>query len=113
MRYVERNALRAGLVDDSQDWPWGSLAWRNGSAHRCLLTKPPIALPRNWTDRVNAPQTPSELEALRACVNRQRPFGNDEWVDRTAVELGLESSLRPVGRPPKASGKKIENVPIF
>jgi len=26
-RYVERNALRAGLVSDAQDWKWGSL-WR-------------------------------------------------------------------------------------
>ena len=30
MRYVERNALRAGLVDDAVAWPWGSLAWRAG-----------------------------------------------------------------------------------
>ncbi len=25
-RYVERNALRAGLVDRAEAWPWGSLA---------------------------------------------------------------------------------------
>ena len=25
-RYVERNALRAGLVDRAEDWRWGSLA---------------------------------------------------------------------------------------
>jgi len=101
MRYVERNALRAGLVDDSQDWAWGSLAWRNGSVHRYLLTEPPIELPRDWTDLVNSPQTSCELKALRTCVNRQRPFGNDAWVGRTAVDLGLQSSLRRVGRPPK------------
>jgi putative transposase len=101
MRYVERNALRAGLVDDSQDWAWGSLAWRNGAAYRCLLADPPVDLPRDWADRVNAPQTSCELEALRACVNRQRPFGDDDWVDRTAVDLGLQASLRPVGRPRK------------
>ena len=27
-RYVERNALTAGLVRRAQDWPWGSLAER-------------------------------------------------------------------------------------
>jgi len=28
MRYVERNALRANLVERAEDWRWGSLAWR-------------------------------------------------------------------------------------
>ena len=27
VRYVERNPLRAGLVDRAEDWPWSSLAW--------------------------------------------------------------------------------------
>jgi putative transposase len=25
VRYVERNALRAGLVDRAEDWPWSSV----------------------------------------------------------------------------------------
>ena len=28
LRYVERNALRAGLCKKAQDWPWGSLHHR-------------------------------------------------------------------------------------
>jgi putative transposase len=29
LRYVERNPLRAGLVERAEDWPWSSLrAWR-------------------------------------------------------------------------------------
>lgn len=28
LRYVERNALRAGLVRRAEDWPWSSLACR-------------------------------------------------------------------------------------
>src|SRR5215212_918100 len=33
LRYVERNPLRAGLVDTAEAWPWGSLARRiSGSA---------------------------------------------------------------------------------
>jgi len=31
-RYVERNALRAGLVQRAEDWPWSSLAARRLSA---------------------------------------------------------------------------------
>ncbi|HSW46763.1 MAG TPA: hypothetical protein VLM89_14470, partial [Phycisphaerae bacterium] len=30
-----------------------------------------------------------------------RPYGGEPWVSRTAAKLGLESTLRPVGRPKK------------
>ena len=28
LRYVERNAKRASLVERAEDWSWGSLRWR-------------------------------------------------------------------------------------
>lgn len=105
MRYVERNALRAGLVDDARMWPWGSLAWRCGSQYQWLMETCPVELPLNWAQWVNSPQTSAELDGIRTCVNRQRPYGADDWVDRTAAEFGLESSLRAVGRPFKDPGK--------
>ncbi len=74
MRYVERNALRSGLVARAEQWPWGSLACRSHPFDGGLVSKPPMPLPSDWTARVNAPQTPQELEALRAAVNRQRPY---------------------------------------
>jgi len=98
MRYVERNALRAGLVDRAEAWPWGSLAWRQASEGESPLDPPPVQLPSDWLDRVNAPQTPDELRALRDCVNRQRPFGGDDWVRGASRRLGLESSLRHARR---------------
>ncbi|MFH0982067.1 MAG: hypothetical protein V2A79_11055 [Planctomycetota bacterium] len=59
--------------------------------------------PRGWRRVVNEPQDEKELEWLRQCVRRGRPYGDEAWVRRTAVRLGLESSLRPVGRPKKVS----------
>lgn len=113
LRYVERNALRAGLVDDARRWAWGSLAWRVQPGFRPVLAESPIALPDKWEQWVNSPQTSSELAKLRACVNRQRPYGSEDWVRRTASELGLESSLRSVGRPFKVPGAEIGNVPVI
>ena len=101
MRYVERNALRAGLVECAEQWPWGSLAWRvNGSVGRSL-SEPPMPLPSDWISRVNRPQSPAELEALRTAVNRQRPYGDEAWIAETAERLGLQSSRRGPGRPRK------------
>ena len=99
MRYVERNALRAGLVGRAEDWPWGSLSWRTGASPGPRLNSSPIQLPQDWRTWVNSPQTPTELETLRDCVNRQRPFGDTRWVEDAASKLGLESSCRPQGRP--------------
>ena len=99
MRYVERNALRANLVDRAQEWRWGSLAWRCVGYTAPLLVLPPVALPGDWSARVNAPESEPELAALRRSVNRGAPFRDIVWVEATAEYLGLESSLRLQGRP--------------
>jgi putative transposase len=102
-RYVERNALRAGLVKRAEAWPWCSLArWEPGvSGASDLLSEWPVARPRDWVKEVNAPQTEAELEALRRCVQRGQPYGGEVWVKRTATRLGLASTLRARGRPKK------------
>jgi putative transposase len=103
VRYVERNALRAGLVKRAEVWRWSSL-WRRTSGHadaRTLLTKWPLPRPRDWVEQVNAPQTDAELEDLRRAVSRGSPFGGGAWQANTVRRLGLESTLRPRGRPRK------------
>ena len=106
MRYVERNALRANLVDRAEDWQWGSLAWRR-SRNGLALGDPPAPLPAYWRHLVNEPQTAAEIAEVRTCVNRQRPFGAEEWVVTQAKELGVGQSLAPIGRP-----RKSRRVPV-
>ena len=105
LRYVERNALRANLVERAEEWRYGSL-WRRqfGSPEQQALLSPgPLALPRNWRDLVNCVQTERELEALRHSVQRGSPFGSAAWQEQTARRLGLEFTLRSRGRPKKNS----------
>jgi putative transposase len=104
MRYVERNALRAGLVHRAEDWAWGSLAWRHLGTQPELLSAPPLALPANWLTWVNSPQTSDELAALRACVNHQRPYGSESWTTSERERWRPQASARPRGRPRKAPG---------
>lgn len=101
LRYVERNALAGNLVARAEDWPWGSLRWRSGTAAPLELTQCPVPLPNYWVDYVNQPQTAVELAEIRTCVSRQRPFGTQEWVNAAAVELQNDQSLDPIGRPRK------------
>jgi putative transposase len=104
-RYVERNALGAGLVERAEEWPYGSLRARSQAADptRGILADWPIERPADWVERVNAPLSAGELKRLRLSVVRGRPFGDDSWADRTARRLGLEQTLRPEGRPHRKS----------
>jgi len=102
-RYVEQNALRAGLVSRANHWRWSSL-WRrhHGDAdQRALLAKWPLAIPENWLATVNRLQRATAVEALQKCVRKGAPFGSERWVKRSAQRLGLQSTLRPRGRPRK------------
>jgi putative transposase len=99
LRYVERNAARAKLVARAEDWRWGSLHWRTRGESVLCLAEPPTPLPSAWTEFVNQPQTAAELAAIRTSVNRQRPFGAEDWVLRTASSGELQQSMISVGRP--------------
>jgi len=103
VRYVERNALRANVVEHAEDWRWCSLGCRvHGTRkEKAILADWPLPRPRQWRRLVNQPQTDAELKALRRCVHRSQAYGSDDWVKRAAVTLGLESTLRPRGRPKK------------
>jgi len=103
VRYVERNALRAGLVKRAHEWRWSS-AWlrdRGDAEARRLLSRWPLSQPAQWQRMVQEPQTEAELEAVRRSLRRGCPFGTDRWGKNTAVRLGLEHTLRPRGRPKK------------
>ncbi len=100
-RYVERNALRAKLVERAEAWRWSSL-WRRTQDNphlRSWLSDWPMEQPRDWLQWVNRPHSASELEALRVSVQRGRPFGDESWVRRMVKRFGLEATIRSPGRP--------------
>jgi putative transposase len=105
LRYVEQSPLSAGLVQSAQQWRWGSL-WSRAHGDeeiKALLSPWPVKRPGNWATRVNTSLNAKELDRVRVSLARGRPYGGDEWVARTVKELGLEHTVRPEGRPRKAS----------
>jgi len=105
LRYVERNPLRANFVKRAEAWRWSSLASRLAPQPSELLTTCPDPLPRDWCERVNRAPSEAEVAALRRSVDRGTPFGSDHWTRLAAKRLGLESTLRPRGRPKKGEKK--------
>jgi len=102
-RYVERNALRASLVERAEDWPWSSLATYDEDGRSRVLTAAwPVARPSNWADYVNTPHTASELEEIRAAIKSNQPFGGERWKQMISASLELPSPRR--GRPSAQNG---------
>jgi putative transposase len=98
-RYVERNPLRASLVERAEDWRWSSLGTRN-EARRKWLAEWPVPRPHDWIARVNVPQTDAELLDFRQAMERGSPFGDDDWKREIEELLGM-SPRRRRGRPCK------------
>ncbi|HMQ17509.1 MAG TPA: transposase [Phycisphaerae bacterium] len=74
LRYVERNALRAGLVKRAERWAWSSVRWwRERRQWPPFLHEGPVDRGRRWVVDVNRPMTKAEEESLRRCVNRGTP----------------------------------------
>jgi putative transposase len=106
LRYVERNPVRAALVQRAEQWRWSSAGyWQDDAGRPSYLAGGPVPRPRPWLKWVNQALMPGELEALRRSVNRGTPFGGPAWVQKTAERLELQSTLRPRGRPRKATSQ--------
>jgi len=100
--YVERNPVRARIVEQAADYPWSSAA-----AH--LANKDLSGIldmewwkrerPRNWAELVGADQNDAD-SALRSCTYAGKPFGDENFVSKMAEKFGRYWNR---GRPKKES----------
>ena len=97
-RYVERNAVRAGLVSRAEDWQWSSLFQRRVDTGLVLLEPWPVPRPPDWLEQVNKDDS-SEVEGIRQSVRRGSPYGPKDWTDWITESLDLRKSVVPLGRP--------------
>jgi hypothetical protein len=85
----------------TEAWRWSSADSWIGPREESLVHVGPVPRPTPWFPCLNEDSVDSSLAQIRRCVNRGTPFGSVEWVARVAVRLGLEASMRPLGRPRK------------
>ena len=108
LRSIERNPLRAALVDRAEMWPWSSLGTGAGGRVIPVLHPGPVARGPSWAEALSAPRFETEVEAIRPCLSRDTPLGSKWWVNRTVTNLGLESSLHPRGNPRLPLGRQAD-----
>jgi putative transposase len=80
MAYVERNPLRAGLVQRAEDWPWSSLRLWMSKTRPAFFSDGPVDRPRGWLREVNRLESDTQLAVLRRCLHRGALFGKPTWM---------------------------------
>lgn len=69
LRYVEQNAVAAGLVHTAKDWRWSSFAERAGNG-RHLLDPDPVGIPVDWAELVDTPLSEGDADEVRNSLKR-------------------------------------------
>ena len=102
--YVEANPLRAKLVTRAEDWPWSSLAQAPAYSGLLEVTRPKLMAwdrGEHWHEEVNQPMAIEKLATVRESVLRGAPYGQPQWIANLTAAAGMESTVRPRGRPRK------------
>jgi putative transposase len=107
IRYVERNPVRAGLVDRAETY-----AWSSAGAH-CGLRRDPLVAPlpeptaaiSDWSAWLDEPDEDRMAASLRMHTRTGRPLGSTTFLN--ALETLLDRTVRPRkgGRSRKRAGK--------
>ena len=112
LSYVERNPVRAGMVERAEDYPWSTAA-----AH-CLEDPLDGRLDlREWQGLFSGERWREALrigveeealeERIREATRRGCPLGSAAFVERIGRALGRDLRPRPPGRPPKQAATKL------
>lgn len=99
VRYVERNPVRAGLVERAEDWPWSSAAAHCGLRDDPLLS--PVQMPwpvPDWSEYLQD-ENEADVTAIRLKTRTGRPFGGKQFLEKLESTLGR--ILLPQKRGPK------------
>jgi len=106
VRYVERNPVRAGLVDRAQDWPWSSAAAHCGLKSDPLLSRIRMADPAAGWETYLRQQDPEHLVgAIRRNTRTGRPCGRPGFTTHLESVLSRRLAPQKPGRKPKKTRK--------
>ncbi len=103
VRYVERNPVRAGLVERAEAYRWSSAAAHCGLRNDALLSGsfPPAGVIDDWKQWLTGAEDEGAVKRIRGHTHTGRPCGSPTFVAQ--LEDLLQRTLRPNkrGRKPK------------
>lgn len=102
VRYVERNPVRAGLVEHASDYKWSSAAAHCGLRQDPLLTIPPIfqEFVDEWPSWLSV-EDANHTKTFRKATHTGRPAGSSEFIAQLEATLGRKVFPNKRGPSPK------------
>jgi putative transposase len=110
MRYIELNAVRAGMVARPEDYAWSSFpqnaigdpfGWLCPHAEYLGLGKNAVERRTAYRDLFARPFDDRDLAAIRAHIQKSRALGSEAFRSALGAALRREVGIVPVGRPRK------------
>jgi putative transposase len=105
MAYVERNPVRAGLVQHAEDYAWSSARLRQCGHGGGLIDLGPWRHEYDWARWKTVLETSVGQEAfglrLQEASRRGRPFGGAEFIEELEKRCGRRLHPLPTGQPKK------------
>ena len=105
VRYVERNPVRAGIVEKAEDYPWSSAKAHVRKFEDPLLSDfyliDEIA---NWKEYLRNNDEQEKLNILRKHTRTGRPLGEKSFIENLEKKLGRMLTKQRPGRKPEIGG---------
>ena len=99
VRYVERNPVRAGLVERAEDYPWSSARTHVHASADPLLSSCPLefAIPQ-WAFFLGQEDAEQQIKEFTEHETTGRPLGSDEFIRDLERKSGRVLFPRKRGR---------------
>ena len=103
IRYVERNPVRAGMVDHPWDYGWSSARAHLGKEYKVItLSDPSMYFGKiDWKDFISQPEDEEHLKEIRNKTIKGTVLGAQEFITDLELSLGRDILPKPRGRPRK------------
>jgi len=101
MRYIERNPVRAKIVERAEDYPWSSARAHVFGHKDCLISDNSFTRNiGNWAEYLER-EVPSEIEIFKKHLRTGRPLGDKAFIRKIEQMTGRELQKKKPG--PKLS----------
>jgi len=105
IRYIEQNPVRAGMVDNAEDYIWSSATAHCGIKKDSLLSdltglKRAISM-QEWSKWLLLPEQEDEINIIQRNIEKGLPCGSENFIDHLEKQINQQLRYRPQGRPKK------------
>ena len=105
IRYVERNPVRAGLVNKAWEWQWSSAAFHSGVSNMEINLEDIKGIldidVTGWEQYLNTEDNEDQINIIRRNTKQGRPIGTSGFIEEIGAKVGRVLKTLPRGRPKK------------